>query len=94
MVSENLLKWWPVAVASVSIIAAGAIGQFQLGVLAEENRGQDTEIKENADDIEVIQRRLIERAGNVELGLERLRIEQRQQEEKLDEIIDLLRDKE
>lgn len=90
--TDNLLRWLPVGALAASLIAAGAVGQFQLGALAAEVAENDDEIEENEEAIESIQRRLIERQGEIGLDLERLKIQQGQQGEKLDEVLEILRD--
>lgn len=85
------MKWLPAIVVGATLVAGGAVGQFQIGALAGELEEHSEDIEENAEDIEVIQRRLIERQGEIELDLERLRDSQEDNSEKLDEVLELLR---
>lgn len=78
-------------VMAATLIAAGSVGQFQIGALAGEMDEAELLIEENAEEIEAIQRALIQRQGTIALDLERLKIEQKQQGDKLDDILLLLR---
>lgn len=89
--TEKIMKWWPVAVMAATLVAGGAVAQYQIGQLAGEQEEMSEDIEENSDDIEVIQQQLIRRQGEIGIDLERLRIEQDQQSDKLDEVLELLR---
>lgn len=89
---DRVLRYWPIVLTATTLIAAGAVGQFQLGALAGEVNENKEDIEENEDEIEAIQRRLIERQGQIGLDLERLRIQQAQQNQKLDDVLRLLRE--
>lgn len=82
--------WAVIATGAVALISLGGL-QWQTGAQAGEIEHLSVEIEENAEDIEQIQRSLIRRQGEVELNLERLRIEQGQQTEKIDDVLLLLR---
>lgn len=88
---EKLLKFLPLAVIVATVFSAGVVGQFQLGALAGEVGENEASIEQNEEDIEIIQRKLIERQGEISLDLERLRIQQNQQNRKLDDMLQLLR---
>lgn len=86
-----MLKYWPILVTAGALIAGGAVAQLQIASNDEQLGKHGEMIEENEEDIEAIQRRLIERQGKIELDLDRLRNEQQDQSEKLDEVLDLLR---
>ena len=87
---ETIRSYWPV----ITVIAFGLIGlgglQYQTTAMASEIKEQEADIEANDEAIEDIQRSLIRRQGEIGLDLERLRIEQDQQGEKLDSILRLL----
>jgi outer membrane murein-binding lipoprotein Lpp len=89
--TKKIMALWPVIVVIASLLMAGAVGQFQITAMAGEVEENAEAIEENEDDIEEIQRKLIRRQGEISLDLERLRDEQSDQSEKLDEVLDLLR---
>lgn len=88
---EKILRWWPIMGAAAAIVAAGAVGQFQLAAQASNLEAVEQDVEDNEEDIEAIQKQLIERQGTIKLDLERLRIQQNQQSEKLDSVLQLLR---
>ena len=87
---DRVIRMWPILVMAGTMIAYGAVGQFQLQAAGKEIGELEEAVEENEDDIEGIQRRLIERQGAISLDLERLRIQQKQQSDKLDRVLDLL----
>lgn len=89
--ADRIMKYWPIGLAIVTVALAAGAGQFQLSAVAAETGENSREIRENADDIDDLERALIERRGDIALELERLRLQQQAQEEKTDEIIDILR---
>lgn len=87
---EVIRAYWAVIMAlSIGLIGLGGI-QWQTGAHAETLSGHERDIEANEEAIEDIQRSLIRRQGEIGLDLERLRIEQNQQGEKLDNILKLL----
>lgn len=88
---DKVLKLWPVFMGAIALVATGAVAQFQITAMASEIVKNEDQIEENEDSIEAIQRKLIERQGSIQLDLERLRIQQSQQNQKLDDVLRLLR---
>ena len=85
------LPWLPVAVVAAGVIGTAAVDSWRLSAQASEIGDIVDDVKENEDTIELIQRRLIERQGEVELRTQRIEIEQRAQSEDLEQILRLLR---
>lgn len=88
---DKLIKFWPVFMGAIALVATGAVAQFQITAMAGEVEKHEELIEENEDSIEAIQRKLIERQGSIQLDLERLRIQQSQQSQKLDDVLRLLK---
>lgn len=88
---STLRQWWPILVMAAGVIGSASVGQFQIGANAEEIKDNAHLIEENEDAIELIQRQLIQRQGEVEIRTQRIEIEQQEQSETLNEILLLLR---
>lgn len=95
--AERIMRYWPLAVAIVTVSLAIGAGQFQLNSVAAETVQNADDIRINTDSISDLERAQIERRGDIRLQLERLRIEQQsrgtdldKQSQKLDEIERLL----
>lgn len=88
---DRLLHYWPIVLALVAVISAASIGQFQISAHAEEMDDLSESVDENEEAIEVIQRLLIRRQGEVENQVQRIELEQKQISEDVDEILQLLR---
>lgn len=82
--------WGAVVSVGAALLMVGGL-QWQTAALADQASKRDALISENEDAIEDIQRSLIRRQGEIGLDLERLKIEQSQQSEKLDDVLLLLR---
>lgn len=95
---EKFLRWLPVVVLLTTVAGAGAVGQFQLGAIAGELKDVEADVEENAEDIDLIQQRLIERQGAVSVSVELLKAEQKRQSDtlaeqsrKIDQMLNILR---
>jgi len=86
----DFMKLWPAVMAVVALIGAASVAQFQLASQAQEVEALQEDVEENADDIELLQRQLIQRQGEVELRTQRIELEQKQQGKDLDKILMLL----
>lgn len=86
----DLIRYIPAAVLVAGVIASAAVSQFQIGAHAEELADNAASIDENEEDIEAIQRLLIERQGQQRLELQRIETEQKAQGRSLDQILRLL----
>lgn len=89
-VGDTLLRYWPILVVASGLVASGSVSQFQISANAEEIDDLSESVDENEDAIDLIQRQLIQRQGQVEIRTQRIEIEQQQQGETLDEILRLL----
>lgn len=88
---EVIRTYWAVIMAlSLGLLALGGL-QWQTRAHAETLKQHTQDIETNEEAIEAIQRSLIRRQGEIGLDLERLKIEQNQQSEKLDDVLLLLR---
>jgi len=87
---SQVIKYWPIAVVTASVVASAAIGNFRISANAEELVDVSESVDENEENIEEIQRLLIARQGEVKLDLQRIETQQRQQGETLGEIRQLL----
>ena len=87
---ETLRSYWPILVVAAGVVASAAVAQFQIGQHETELVDQAESIDEIEEDVELIQRQLIQRQGEVELRTQRIEIEQKQQGDTLDEILRLL----
>ena len=96
--SEQAAKWAPILFTAATALLAIGGGWAGFQAQAENLAEAEEQIDENAEDITVIQQTLIRRQGEIGLDVERLRIQQHQlneqieeQSEQLDDIIQLLR---
>ena len=87
---SELMKFWPLAVVAVGAIASASVDTFRLSLHAEELVDLAEGIDEVEEDVEAIQRVLIERQGTQRLNILRIETEQKAQGEDLDEILLLL----
>jgi len=87
---ETIRSSWPILVVAAGAISTAAVDNFRLNAMAEEASDISESVDENEEDIELIQRQLIQRQGQVELRTQRIEFEQSQQGEQLDEAILLL----
>lgn len=98
LTSEQAARWAPIIFTAATALLAIGGGWAGFQAQAENLREAEEQIEENAEDINVIQQTLIRRQGEIGLDVERLRIEQNtlndkidEQSEQLDDIIQLLR---
>jgi hypothetical protein len=87
---SSFMKYWPVLVVAAGAISSGAVDNFRISANAQEIADLGESVDENEDDIEAIQRLLIQRQGEVELKVQRIENEQRAQGADLDKILLLL----
>lgn len=87
---DTIKSWMPVVIVAAGLIGTGYVTLDRQAVLAEEVDDLSDSVDENEDAIELIQRQLIQRQGQVELRTQRIEIEQEQQGDTLDEILLLL----
>jgi hypothetical protein len=88
---EQLKTWLPVLVIGATIVGTGYVTLERQAALAGEVEDQSESIDEIEEDVQQIQRKIIERQGEVELRTQRIEIEQQSQSEDLEEILRLLR---
>ena len=86
----DYLKLWPIAVVAAGVVGSGAVDTFRLQAHAEELIDLGDSVDENEEDIEAIQRLLIQRQGVVALDIQRIETEQAKQGDDLDKILLLL----
>lgn len=87
---QALKTYWPIIVVSAGLVGSGAVAQFQIGAHAEDIRELDTAIDEADEEIEAIQRLLIQRQGQIALDLQRIETQQERHGEDLETILILL----
>lgn len=84
------VKFLPVAVVAAGLVGTGYVTMERQSAMAEEIDDLSESVDENEEAIEIIQRQLIERQGQVELRTQRIEIEQQQQGKTLEEMLLLL----
>ena len=84
------LPWVGVVVLCLGAASTSGVALWRIDAQAGEIKDNAESIDENEEDIELIQRQLIQRQGEVELRTQRIEIEQRQQGDTLDQILDIL----
>ena len=87
---EAIRAWAPIAIVAAGLVGTGYVTLDRQAVLAEEVEDIGDSVDENEEAIELIQRQLIQRQGEVELRTQRIEIEQQTQGDKLDEALMLL----
>jgi hypothetical protein len=90
MSTFDLLKYWPVILVASGVIASASADNWRLGEHTEELEELSIGVEHNEDAIEEIQRLLIRRQGEVELLVQRIEAEQRNQGGDLAQIIRIL----
>lgn len=70
---EKYLKWLPVTVVAVGLIGTAYVTLDRQAAMAEELKDQSESIDENEDDIQQIQRLLIEQQGQQKVEIQELR---------------------
>ena len=89
--TAKLIRWLPVILLVAGIVSTASIAQFQIQRNATDVAENGEAVEENEDAIELIQRLLIQRQGEVQLDIQRIQTEQRSQGEDLDEVLQLLK---
>lgn len=87
---SKLLPWVGVFMICLGAASTSGVALWRIDAQADELLDHSENIDEMEEDIELIQRQLIQRQGEVEIRTQRIEIEQRQQGEQLDEAILLL----
>ena len=88
---DQVKSMLPIMVVVASIAGTTAVAQFQIGNHKEAIDKLFGEQDLTEEEVELIQRELIRRQGQLNLDLNNMRIEQKHQADKLDEILRLLR---
>jgi hypothetical protein len=88
--TDTLLKYWPILVVGAGVVASSAVDSWRLNAQAEDLREIEDATELNDEEIEAIQRLLIQRQGEVDLRTQRIEIEQQAQSDDLAEILRLL----
>lgn len=89
---SDYLKFWPLALVAAGAIGSASVDTFRLTAHAQELEDLSTSIDEVEEDVELIQRQLIHRQGQVELRTQRIELEQSAQGEDLNQILMLLQE--
>ena len=87
---KSVLPWVGVLALFFGAASTSGVALWRIDAQAEELVDQSESIDELEEDVELIQRQLIQRQGEVELRTQRIEIEQKQQGDTLDEILRLL----
>lgn len=90
--SDALLKYWPVLVVGAGLIGTSAVDSWRLNAQAEDLRELEAAADATDDEIEAIQRLLIQRQGQIALDLQRIETQQERHGEDLEEILALLQE--
>lgn len=86
----DLIKYWPIVLVASGVIASASVDNWRLGDHTEKINALSIGVEQNEDAIEEIQRLLIRRQGEVELLVQRIEAEQRNQGGDLAQIIRIL----
>jgi len=70
---ERLLRWLPMVLVVSGVVGAAAVAQFQINAHAEEIKDVKEDVEANEDDVERIQRLLIEQQGDNRLEIQELK---------------------
>lgn len=81
----KILPWVGVFVLGLGAASSSGVALWRIDAQAQDIEDHSESIDEVEDAVEVIQRQLIERQGQVELRTQRIEIEQNIQSQKLDE---------
>lgn len=87
-----ILPWLPVIVVGAGVVASASVADWRIDAQAEEIEKIEEGADELEDEVEAIQRLLIQRQGKVELDLQRIENAQKAQGEDLEEMLLILRD--
>ena len=86
----DFMKYLPLAIIAAGLVASGTTAQMQIGSHDDEIWDLSEGVDENEENIELIQRTLIQRQGETRLQVQRIENEQRSQGEDLEQILRLL----
>lgn len=89
---NRLLPWLPVIVVGAGLVASGTTAQVQIGNNDKAISANAAAIGTNAEDVEEIQKLLIQRQGHLELELFKIQTEQSDQADDLTQILQILQD--
>ena len=87
---NDYIKYLPLMLIAAGLVASGTTAQVQIGNHGDTLLDLSESIDEAEEDVEQIQRLLIERQGAQRLDILRIETEQRSQGESLDQILLLL----
>lgn len=87
---RDALPWLPVGAAIVGVVIAFTTSQIRSEANAAEIEDNANAIEGIEEDIDTIEDQLIRRQGEVELELQRIRIQQQQQTQDTEEILEIL----
>ena len=88
---DQVRKNWSIYVTAAVVLLAIGGGQFQLAVLADETKTNKDKIEANEARFLLLDRSIIERKGDVALELQELRLQQKVQSDKQDDMLQILR---
>lgn len=90
--NDAILRWLPAFVLAGGIIASAAVMDWRVDNQAEDIEDVKTDVRRNEDNIESIQKLLIQRQGETQLQVQRIENVQRAQGEDITEILKLLKE--
>jgi Tfp pilus assembly protein PilN len=90
--TDALLKYWPVLLVGAGVVGTSAVDSWRLNVQAEDLSNLEQAAEEADEEIEAIQRLLIQRQGQIALDLQRIETQQERHGEDLETILLLLED--
>jgi len=70
---ENMLRWIPLVGIVTGIIATAAVAQFQINEHDKELSGLEEDIEDTEEDVEQIQRLIIQQQGRQQVEIQELR---------------------
>ena len=88
--TDTLLKYWPVLVVGAGLIGTSAVDSWRLNAQADDLVEIEEAVEATDEEIEAIQRLLIQRQGQIALDLQRIEVQQERHGEDLETILILL----
>ena len=87
----DYMKFLPLAIIAAGLVASATTAQMQIGSHGDEIWDLGEGVDENEENIELIQRTLIQRQGETRLQVQRIETEQKNQGDDLEQILLLLK---
>jgi len=87
---QDYMKFLPLLIIAAGVVASATTAQVQIGNNNDELIDLSEGVDENEEDIELIQRTLIQRQGETRLQVQRIENEQKSQGDDLEKILMLL----